>query len=378
MTSILAAIPAPPFNSIGPLRLYGLMIALGVLAAVALGRRRWTNLGHDPEQISVIATWAVPAGLVGTRIYHVMTDYSTRYCGPPKCSGSLFPDMFNLRAGGLGIPGGILAGVLVGLWRAKKMGIDPRELADAIIPGLPLAQAIGRWGNYFNQELYGRKTTLPWGLNVDPEFRPTGDRALASVTYHPTFLYEAVWNLGVVGLLLWLDSKKKLPKGAILWIYIMCYSLGRLWVEGIRIDSATQVGGWRINTWMSLIGIGIGAVGLLLNRMNAGGRIAVASDASEHDPARVDADGALYTSTIAADTGADGDENDADLENDADIDDDADLDGDAALAHESASDGSDDLDESDLLVARTPQPGDSESVDVADESAASDDPSATD
>ena len=265
VSSMLASIPAPPFDSIGPIRLYGLVIAIGVLAAVWLGRKRWAERGHDPEEISVIATWAVPAGLIGARLYHVITDYSTKFCGEPKCSGSLWPDMFNIRAGGLGIPGGIIAGVLVGMWRAKRMGVDTRSLADAVVPGIPLAQAIGRFGNYFNQELYGRRTDLPWGLSVDREYRPGGDQSLESALYHPTFLYEAIWNLGVLGLLLWLDSTKRLRRGALLWVYLISYSVGRLWVESLRIDSATTIGGWRVNTWMSLFGIAFGAAGLFVN-----------------------------------------------------------------------------------------------------------------
>jgi hypothetical protein len=173
--------------------------------------------------------------------------------------------MFNIRAGGLGIPGGIIAGVLVGVWRARRMGLDTRSLADAVIPGIPLAQAIGRLGNYFNQELFGRRTDLPWGLSVDPGHRPPDDYSLESVLYHPTFLYEAIWNLGVLGLLLWLDSTRRLRRGALLWIYIAAYSLGRLWVESLRIDSATTIGGWRVNTWMSLFGIAVGLVGLVVN-----------------------------------------------------------------------------------------------------------------
>lgn len=259
---MFVAIPAPPFNRLGPFHLYGLMIATGVLAAVWLGRKRWAAMGHDPDDISSLATWVVPAGLIGTRIYHVITDYNRLYCGAPKCTGSVFWDAFKVWNGGLGIPGGILAGVVVGVWRARKMGIDWRDLADAVVPGIPLAQAIGRFGNYFNQELYGGHTSLPWGLKVDDTYRPAADQGRTDVLYHPTFLYESLWNLALLALLLKLYSSGRLRRGAVLWVYVLGYSVGRLWVESLRIDTANHILGLRLNVWTSLIGIAIGVWGL--------------------------------------------------------------------------------------------------------------------
>ena len=262
----LAFIPAPPFDSIGPFRLYGLMIALGVLAAVALARRRWAERGNDPEQISAIALWAVPAGLIGSRIYHVITDYDRLYCGAPKCERSLFPGAFEIWNGGLGIPGGIIAGVAVGIYVGHRMGVDWRDCVDASIPGLPLAQAIGRLGNYFNQELFGRPTDVPWALKVEPrDGLPIDGYVPGFETYHPTFAYELVWNLGVVGLLLWIDSKRKLGKGKILGAYVAMYFLGRLWIEAMRSDTATEVFGLRVNIWTSIVGITIGTAIVLWN-----------------------------------------------------------------------------------------------------------------
>ena len=163
LAPLLAAIPAPPTDrlELGPLtfRYYGLMIALGVVAAVEIGRRRWMAKGGDPDDIAEIAKWAVPAGLIGSRMYHVATDW-TSYRGR-------WIETLYLWKGGLGIPGGLLAGVGVGVWYARKRGWDLTGLIDSVIPGIPVAQAIGRIGNWFNQEIYGRPTDLPWALEVE-------------------------------------------------------------------------------------------------------------------------------------------------------------------------------------------------------------------
>lgn len=264
--AFLGYIPPPPFDSIGPFQLYGLMIALGVLAAVALARRRWAERGNDPEQISAIALWAVPAGLIGSRIYHVITDYDRLYCGTPTCERSLFPGAFEIWNGGLGIPGGIIAGVAVGIYVGHRMGVDWRDCVDASLPSLPLAQAIGRMGNYFNQELFGRPTDVPWALKVEPtDGVPLDGYVPGFETYHPTFAYELIWNLGVVGVLLWIDSKRKLGKGKILGAYVALYFLGRLWIEAMRSDTATEIFGVRVNIWMSIVGITIGTAIVLWN-----------------------------------------------------------------------------------------------------------------
>jgi prolipoprotein diacylglyceryl transferase len=140
------------------------------------------------------------------------------------------------------------------------MGIDWRDCIDAAIPGLPLAQAIGRLGNYFNQELFGRPTTVPWALKVDPKGGFLDGYVPGFETYHPTFAYELIWNLGVVGVLLWIDSKRRLGKGKILGLYVALYFLGRLWIEAMRSDTATKVFGLRVNIWTSIIAIAIGTV----------------------------------------------------------------------------------------------------------------------
>lgn len=245
---LLASIPSPSSEAfeLGPLtlRVYGLAIACGVIAAVWLAQKRWSAVGGDPEDISRIAMWAVPAGLIGSRIYHVLTDW--RF-------DEGWAEPFKIWEGGLGIPGGIAAGVLVGVWLIHREGWDRPKLLDAIVPALPLAQAIGRIGNWFNQELFGGPTDLPWAVEIAPEHRPV--EHLDAETFHPTFLYEAVWNLGLVVFLIWLGRTKKLRSGALLAVYVVGYLVARLWLETVRIDPATELGGVRINIWMSLIGI---------------------------------------------------------------------------------------------------------------------------
>ncbi len=245
--ALLASIPSPGFNSfqLGPLnlRMYGLMIALGVVAAVLLARGRWARDGGDPEDISRIAMWAVPAGVVGARAYHVITDWK-------RFQDDGWIEVLKIWEGGLGIPGGMAAGIAVGVWTARRLGLPTGRVIDAVMPGLPLAQAIGRLGNWFNQELFGRPTDLPWALEIDPAHRPV--EYLDQAGFHPTFLYEGLWNLALCGALLAVGRRKALPPGSLLAVYAGGYGLGRLWVETIRIDPASLLGGIRVNIWMSL------------------------------------------------------------------------------------------------------------------------------
>ncbi|MDQ1428192.1 MAG: hypothetical protein QOK39_1668, partial [Acidimicrobiaceae bacterium] len=185
----LASIPAPPGSDIGigPLRLhvYGALIVAGVLAAVWQADRRWRARGGTQGTFSAIAMWGVPGGLIGARLYHVATDYEL-YTHHPL-------DAFKIWQGGLGIWGGIAGGVLLGSVYIRRHDLDFGALLDCAAPALPLAQAIGRWGNYFNQELFGRPTSLPWGLRVDAAHRPLAYAHAA--TFQPTFLYESLWDL---------------------------------------------------------------------------------------------------------------------------------------------------------------------------------------
>lgn len=288
---MLAAIPSPSFDSIGPVTIYGLCIALGVVAAVWLAQRRWIEAGGHEDDISAIAMWAVPAGVVGARAYHVITDWN-------RFEDESFTEVFNIRAGGLGIPGGMFAGIVVGLLVAKKRGISLPGVLDAVVPGLPLAQAIGRWGNWFNQELYGRPTDLPWGLKIDADHRgatPEYADVEAYPTFHPTFLYESLWNFSLVGVLLWVDRKGWLPRGRLISIYLLGYGLGRLWVEAVRIDPANEIAGLRVNIWMSMALI-LGGIATILwprkdddsKKRNADEQVSSSSDDQTDDAAKSD------------------------------------------------------------------------------------------
>ncbi len=251
----LGFIPPPPFDHIGPFRIYGLMIAIGVLVAVMIAQRRWSKWGGDEEAIVSIAVWAVPAGLIGARLYHVITDWETLY------SDGRWVNAFKIYNGGLGIPGGVLAGAIVGVIVARRTVPSWRRLGDAVAPALPVAQAIGRLGNYFNQELYGRATDLPWALRVDNRIvEVQNPEQLPNVTFHPTFLYEGLWNLALAGLIVWGGTKFVLKPGRWFAFYIAGYGLGRLWVESLRIDPATHVFGLRVNIWMSLVIIAFGLI----------------------------------------------------------------------------------------------------------------------
>ncbi len=248
--SRLGAIPSPPENGIGvgplQLRAYGLAIAGGVLVAVWVAQRRWAARGGNPADVSHLATWSVIAGLVGARAYHVITD-SHRFQGR-------WLHAFAVWEGGLGIPGGLLAGVLAGVILARRRELPAAQLLDVVAPAIPIAQAIGRLGNWFNQELFGRPTDLPWGLRIDVAHRPDGYEQYA--TFHPTFLYEALWNLALAGLLVLYERRRPGARpGTLFACYVGGYGLGRLWVEALRIDEATRVAGLRVNIWVSLVAI---------------------------------------------------------------------------------------------------------------------------
>jgi prolipoprotein diacylglyceryl transferase len=248
----LASIPSPdqgvwylgPF----PLRGYALAIILGVVVAVWLGNKRWVARGGKPGQVADIAIWAVPFGLVGGRIYHVITDYELYFGEGRSPVTALY-----VWQGGLGIWGAIGFGAL-GAWiGARQARVKFLPLIDALAPGVAIAQAIGRWGNWFNQELFGRPTTLPWALEIDPAHRPEGYSEVE--TFHPTFLYEFVWNLGVAGLVIWADRRFRLGYGRAFALYVMGYTAGRAWIEALRIDAVqmSDVLGLRLNVWTSIV-----------------------------------------------------------------------------------------------------------------------------
>ena len=251
---VLLSIPSPDQGvwHLGPvpIRAYALAIILGVVAAVWLGERRWIARGGRAGEIGDIALWAVPAGLVGARLYHVATDHDLYFGSGNNALGAL--EIWN---GGLGIWGAIAGGLLGAYLYCRRHQILVRPLADALAPGLLVAQAIGRFGNYFNQELYGRPTTLPWGLEIDSDHWPEGLTFPAGTLFHPTFLYEAMWNLAGLVLLLMLDRRFRLGFGRVFAIYVMIYTAGRGWIESLRIDTIelNDVLGLRWGVWMSIL-----------------------------------------------------------------------------------------------------------------------------
>lgn len=247
---IQLSIPSPSTGVIYlgplPLRAYSVFVILGIFVAIWLGNKRWIAKGGKPGQVSDVALFAVPFGIIGGRIYHVATDWE-KYFG----SGQNWIDALKIWNGGLGIWGAILFGG-VGAWigcKYYKIYLPP--FADAIAPGIIFAQAIGRLGNYFNQELFGKPTDLAWGLEIAEKFRPQGFESFA--TFHPTFLYEILWNVLVGFGLIYLDRKYKIGHGRLFALYVSLYSLGRLFIENLRIDEARLILGFRFNVFTSLV-----------------------------------------------------------------------------------------------------------------------------
>jgi prolipoprotein diacylglyceryl transferase len=260
-----------------PLRAYALAIILGVVAAVVIGERRWVARGGTKGLVTDVATLAVPGGIVGARIYHVITS-PDRYLDDPVAA-------LYVWQGGLGIPGGIAGGFVVSWLVLWKRGIAKGAFADAVAPGVAVAQAIGRLGNWFNQELFGRPTTLPWGLEIDPD---NVDAVAGAEAYHPTFLYELLWNLGVAGVVLWADRRFRLGGGRAFALYLALYASGRIWIEALRIDDASTVLGLRLNVVVMGVVL-VGALAYLVLRRNAGREEQVEPQPAPPEPAEADA-----------------------------------------------------------------------------------------
>jgi prolipoprotein diacylglyceryl transferase len=248
----LLSIPSPSSGVwyVGPvpIRGYALAIILGIVAAIWIGERRWVARGGRAGDIQDLAIWAVPFGLVGGRLYHVLTD-SDLYFG----SGRHPIEALYIWRGGLGVWGAIALGAVGAMIGAHRKGIRLLPVLDAMAPGVLVAQAIGRWGNWFNQELFGKPTDLPWGLEIDPAHRPAGYEQYA--TFHPTFLYECLWCLAGFAVLVWADRRFRLGHGRVLALYIMIYTAGRVWNEMLRIDDVElkDVAGLRFNVWTSIV-----------------------------------------------------------------------------------------------------------------------------
>lgn len=246
---ILASIPSPSQGVwyLGPLpvRAYAFAILIGGVIAWWILDRRYTAKGGPKDTAIDVVFWMVPFGIVGARLYHVISSPDA-YFGP---DGNPW-DAFAIWNGGLGIWGAVALGAL-GAWIAlRRRGLRIAPFADALAPGLLVAQAVGRIGNWFNQELYGGPTTLPWGLEID-DAHIVGDHASGTL-FHPTFLYEMLWNLAMVGVLLWAERRFRLGHGRVFWLYVMLYTAGRVWIENLRIDDAELVLGLRLNVWTSV------------------------------------------------------------------------------------------------------------------------------
>jgi len=245
----LLSIPSPDSSTIelGPLSIhfYGLTLLAAIAAAVAIAGIRWTRRGGDWDLIFRVAVWGVASGIVGARLYHVITSWNElpdEWWGP-----------FAIWKGGLGVWGGIGLGVIVGAIVAKRSGADLGKLADCVAPALLVAQGIGRFGNWWNQELFGGPTDLPWGLEIAPENRPIED--VGSDAFHPTFLYEALWCFAAAGILLLVERRFRIRPGGLFALYVLIYSVGRLWIEMLRVDPSHEWGGVRLNVYVAGVAI---------------------------------------------------------------------------------------------------------------------------
>lgn len=258
-----ASIPSPDWSGFdiplpwGSLRIhaYALCILAGIIVGLWLTSRRWNKRGAPEGSLWDIAIWAIPFGIIGGRLYHVFSSPDA-YFGPGFDGTGDLSLIPQIQRGGLGIWGAVLLGA-VGAWiGCRRAGVKLTAFLDAAAPGLLLAQAIGRWGNYFNQELFGSPTTLPWGLQVDADNANFPPGMPADTLFHPTFLYESLWNLVGVALLLILDRRFNFRLGRLFWLYAMYYTLGRVWIEAMRIDDAEQINLFgittRLNVWTSI------------------------------------------------------------------------------------------------------------------------------
>jgi len=245
---LIASIPSPHSGilNIGPLHihLYGLTLLVAILACVWLTSYRWKRMGGDPDLVIRVAVWGVAFGVIGARAYHDLTSWDE--VPTPKWKG-----IFEVWQGGLGVWGGILLGTLAGWVVVRRSGERFAPFMDAAAPGLLLAQGIGRIGNWWNQELFGKPTSLPWGLKIDVEHRPP--QYADSETFHPTFLYELLWDVAGVLVLLWVARRFRIRAPGLFCLYVAYYCFGRFFEELLRVDPAHHFAGLRLNAWVSIV-----------------------------------------------------------------------------------------------------------------------------
>ena len=281
-----ASIPSPSINGfyLGPLyiRFYGLMYVVGIALAIYIARRRWKALGGSVDLVDEVALWGVPAGIIGGRIYF---DITTPAEIPPHWWG-----VFAVWQGGLGIWGGIALAAVVGIWRVRRTGASVGRFMDAVAPAILVAQAIGRLGNYFNQELFGGPTSLPWGLRIDPQYRPSG--FLQDTTFHPTFLYELIWDVVLAAFLVWLGHHRKIRPQGLFALYVTGYSAFRIFEESLRVDYSQYFLGLRLNFFVAaaLTLIGIIWFVVVQRRPMPVEPVESADDAPKPDPADAEAE----------------------------------------------------------------------------------------
>ena len=299
-------IPSPPINSfhIGPLdvHFYALGYIIGITAAILITRRRWRAVGGDPDVVNDIALWVVPAGIIGGRIYF---DITTPADIPHEWYG-----VFAVWTGGLGIWGGVALASLVGAWRLRRLGITVGPFANAVAPALLVAQAIGRLGNYFNKELFGKPTTLPWGLEIPYYYRVQGGipaQDLHFTTFHPTFLYELIWDLALAAFLVWLGHHAKIKPWSLFALYVAGYSAFRIFEESVRIDSSVYFFGLRLNMYIAIIGTVGGLVWVLIAQRRPD-RPVVIRPAKADSPAQPDDEALPAPDDAPDDAGGDTDE----------------------------------------------------------------------
>ena len=281
---LVGSIPSPSANgfSVGPffVHAYGIAYVFAVLAAILITSRRWEALGGHRELVQECALWGFPAGVIGGRLYFDITSSSLI---PPHWWGP-----FAVWDGGLGIWGGIFLGSVVGILVLRRRGANVPLFMDCVAPALLVAQSIGRIGNYFNQELFGGPTTLPWGLQIDVAHRPAA--YIHYATFQPTFLYEIIWNLLLAGVLIWLDNRRKVRPPGLFALYIAGYSAFRIFEETLRIDYSVHILGMRLNFWIALIGTLAGLLWFfrIQRRPESGGAANPGSDgrASAAEPAQ--------------------------------------------------------------------------------------------